>query len=171
MIFLTGMTGSGKTTVGAKLAERLGVMFVDLDHEIERAANRTISAIFHDGGEEEFRDCEAVALSVAATVPDAVVALGAGALEIDDNFDLVRDSGLLVYLRADINLLAKRSSRLTDRPLLADAKSDRELRSRLMRMLEQREPRFVFADLTVDIQEGDSVDRIVDSVLSEIAVR
>jgi shikimate kinase len=144
-------------------------MFVDLDQEIERASSRTVSAIFGEYGEEEFRDVEAVALSVAASVSDAVIALGAGALEADDNFELVRESGTLVYLRANVDLLAKRAVRLQNRPLLAGVASTDEMRTLLMRMLEQREPRYVFADVVVDMNEGDSVDQVVSLVLRELA--
>jgi shikimate kinase len=171
LIFLTGMTGSGKTTVGAKLADRLGVMFVDLDHEIERAAERDIAGIFAESGEEEFRDFEAVALSVAASFSDAVIALGAGALDADGNFDLVRETGTLIYLRADVDLLLQRSAHLRNRPLLAEAKSQAELRSKLMDMLTRREPRFVFADVVVDVKARDSVEQLVESILGELAVR
>lgn len=169
LIFITGMTGSGKTTVGEKLAARLGVPFVDADHEIERATGKTIGEIFAAGGEPEFRDCEAVALSVAADLNDVVIALGAGALAADENFELVQDSGTLIYLRASLNVLAKRLRNAEDRPMLAQAKSPTQLTHQLAEMLNRREARYLTADIVVDVDER-SPDEIVKLIARKIAL-
>ena len=164
LIFLTGMTGSGKTTVGEKLAERLGVPFVDADQEIERATGKTISDIFIEDGEGEFRDCEAVALSVAAELRDVVIALGAGALAADENYELVQDSGTLIYLRASLPILAKRLKHADNRPLLIKQKSAADLAQRLADMLKQPEARYLSADVVVDV-DGLSPEEIIEIIL------
>lgn len=168
LIFITGMTGAGKTAVGEKLAGRLGVPFVDADREIERATGKTIAEIFAAGGESEFRDCEAVALSVAADLGDAVIALGAGALMDDQNFELVQESGQLVYLRADVNVLAKRLARAADRPLLRDARTPVQLKKRLQELLSLREPRYLTADVVIDV-DARTPDEIAALLLLRLA--
>jgi len=168
LIFITGMSGVGKTTVGEKLAAKLGVPFVDVDGEIERATSKSIAEIFAAGGEEEFRDCEAVALSVAAELPEAVIALGAGALMDDQNLELVQESGVLLYLRAKTEVLAKRLKRATDRPLLGDAKSSEELKKRLQKLLARREARYLTADMVMDV-DAQTPDEIVARLLPRLA--
>jgi shikimate kinase len=168
LIFLTGMTGSGKTTVGEKLAARLGMPFVDADHEIERATGKTISEIFAAGGEPEFRDCEAVVLSVAVELHDVVIALGAGALAADENFELVQDSGTLIYLRASLPILAERLRNAEGRPMLAKSKSAADLTQRLQELLKQREARYLTADIVADV-DGRNPDEIVELIVRKAA--
>src|SRR5512143_3726369 len=103
------MPGVGKTTVGALLAGELKWRFVDLDEDIERRAGKTIPEIFAAEGETAFRDLESLALGEACDLAETVVALGAGALESDGNFDLVVSSGMLVYLRTDLDTLVERN--------------------------------------------------------------
>jgi shikimate kinase len=168
LIFITGMTGAGKTAVGEKLAGRLGVPFVDADREIERATGKTIAEIFAAEGEAEFRDCEAVALSVAADLEDAVIALGAGALMDDQNFELVQESGKLVYLRADVDVLTKRLAHAADRPLLSDARTPAQRKKRLQELLSYREPRYLTADVVMDV-DTQTPDEIVALLLRRLA--
>ena len=168
LIFITGMTGAGKTVVGEKLAARFGVPFVDADREIERATGKTIAEIFAAGGESEFRDCEAVALSVAADLRDAVIALGAGALMDDQNFELVQESGKLVYLRADVGVLAKRLARAADRPMLHDAQTPAQRKKRLEEHLGHREQRYLTADVVMDV-DARTPDEIVALLLRRLA--
>ena len=168
LIFITGMTGAGKTAVGEKLAGNLGVPFVDADREIERATGKTIAEIFAAGGESEFRDCEAVALSVAADLRDAVIALGAGALMDDQNFEMVQESGQLIYLRADVNVLAKRLARAADRPLLRDAHTPDQRKKRLHELLSLREPRYLTADVVLDV-DARTPDEIAALLLLRLA--
>ncbi|RPH93932.1 shikimate kinase [candidate division KSB1 bacterium] len=168
LIFLTGMTGSGKTTIGEKLAGKLGVPFVDLDREIERAAGRTAAEIFAQEGEMEFRDCEAVALSVAAELSDAVVALGAGALMADDTFELVQESGRLIYLKTGLDLLTQRLSQVKDRPLLAEAHTAAQLKAALEKMLLEREPRYLKADIVVLVDDRRSPDEVISQLVVDL---
>lgn len=160
-IFLTGMTCSGKTTVGQMLAERLNLPFVDLDAEIERSAGRAIRNIFSEMGERAFRDYETAALLEALQKEEAVIALGAGALDRDWNFELVRAAGTLIYLKAGLDVLMSREVDPSCRPLLAGVKDKEELRERLGQMLFRREPRYQTAPITITM---DTVDRPEDIV-------
>ena len=163
MIFLTGMTGVGKSEVGARLAVRLGLSFVDLDAKVSRATGRKIPQIFAEEGEAAFREQEALALRRVIRTPHAVIALGAGALDRQTSFELVHSSGVLVYLRAPINVLASRLfSGLHGRPMLAGAETVEHLEHRLLDMLSHREPRYLTAQIIVDLDEQTSIEDTVD---------
>jgi len=136
-IFLVGPMGSGKTTVAAALAQRLGWPWVDLDQEIVAAAGRPIPAIFAEEGEAGFRDWEARVLAeVAARPRSLVVATGGGVVLREANRQCMREAGRLVYLRADVDTLLARTSGDTNRPLLQVA----DPRSQLAALQAQREP-------------------------------
>jgi shikimate kinase len=162
LIFLTGMTGSGKTAVGGKLAARLDVPFVDLDARVARTTGRKIPQIFAEEGEAAFREQEALALRRVARDREGVVALGAGALERDASFELVHAHGTLVYLRADIELLADRLQRAAGRPMLAGFTTHDELIARLQEMLARREQHYLTAQIIEDIDEHTSIETTVD---------
>ena len=120
-VWLVGMPGSGKSAVGRALAERMGLPFVDLDDEVERAAGRTVPAIFAADGEAGFRGLEVRALGDAADGPRAVVATGGGAVLSDSNRHRMRQTGLVVHLDVDEAVaLPRLESSPTPRPLLAE---------------------------------------------------
>ena len=120
---VVGYMGSGKTTVGRLLARRTGRDFVDLDHEISRAAGRTIPGIFAEGGEERFRDLEHAALLSALDRPDpAVISCGGGAVTRPENrAALLRTP--TVFLSEDVDALFTRT-RGDDRPLRGGSRED-----------------------------------------------
>lgn len=133
-LVLTGFMGSGKTTVGRLLAERLGWRFLDLDDAIERADGRRVAAIFAESGEPFFRALETEALRSALLEPQLVLALGGGALETAENHGLLAESAdtLVLLLTAPFDTLYERCVRqsaevsaagLPVRPLLGDAES------------------------------------------------
>jgi shikimate kinase len=165
LIFLTGMPGTGKTTVGAMLARELHWRFIDLDADIERRVGKTIPQIFAEEGETAFREYESSALDEACRLTEAVVALGAGALERDQNLDLVASSGMLVYLRTDMNTLVERCASAFSRPLLVGAETKEDLMTRLQSLLERREQRFLAAPIIVDGTPGQSAQETAEKVL------
>jgi shikimate kinase len=118
-VYLVGMPGSGKSSVGRLLAASLGTSFVDLDAEVEAFAGASIRAIFEAEGEAGFRDREADALRRAAAGPVAVVACGGGAVLRPENVERMRSTGTVVHLDAPAEVLAGRVE-TADRPLLTD---------------------------------------------------
>jgi shikimate kinase len=117
-LWLVGMMGSGKSAVGRAAAERLGEPFVDLDEEITAAAGRPISAVFADEGEACFRAAEAEAVAAVAG-RRAVVAVGGGAVLTERSRRLMRETGTVVWLDAEVGELVARVGGGQGRPLLA----------------------------------------------------
>lgn len=151
-IYLTGFMGCGKSTVGALLAERMGLDFVDLDETIAEGAGRSIEQIFADDGEDRFRSLEAEVLRRA--LRPAVYATGGGALAIEANLRWALDHGTVIYLTADPEILAQRLlTAETQRPLLLDASgkllSPTDLQRRIEQMLIRRTPFYERAHITV----------------------
>jgi shikimate kinase len=146
-IFLIGMMGAGKTTVGRALAKRLGLPFVDTDRALVERTGAPIATIFELEGEEGFRKRESAILAEIAEGEDVVVATGGGAVLAEANRDVMRAHGTVVYLRARIEFLWDRTKRDTTRPLLATA----DPRATLAELLERREPLYLAcAHLIVD---------------------
>lgn len=171
LIFLTGMPGAGKTTVGNIVAHELQYSFVDLDEDIERRAGKSIPQIFSDDGESAFRDCESAALADACQIAEGVIALGAGALEREDNFKRVISCGTLVYLRAPMKKLVERNRSVSSRPLLAKTDSDEELRFRLRDLLRRRQERYLAARVIVDESLTESPAKTAEKILWELKHR
>ena len=116
-VYLVGMPGSGKSTAGQALAEVLGLPFVDLDEQIERAAGSPVAEIFRDQGEPGFRALERDALERAAAGPPAVVACGGGVPLREDNRELMRSTGTVVALDVPVGRLWTRVAAGIPRPL------------------------------------------------------
>jgi shikimate kinase len=120
-IFLVGMPGSGKSTVGKLLAEKLELDFYDLDNEIEKAQGRTIAEVFSEGGEDLFRKIEAEMLINTISNKDSlVIAAGGGTPCFYDGIKVMNESGVTVYLETPIELLISRTKRKQHRPLLSE---------------------------------------------------
>lgn len=118
-IYLVGMMGAGKTTVGRALARRLGRPFVDCDKEIVQRTGVPVATIFEIEGEAGFRRRESEALAQIAATPGQVVATGGGAVLAEVNRETLRRQGTVVYLRVSVDRLVERTARDTARPLLA----------------------------------------------------
>jgi shikimate kinase len=150
IVVLVGPPGSGKTTVGSLLAERLGVGFRDTDRDIEAQAGKGIPEIFVDDGEERFRKLERDAVAAALRDHDGVLAVGGGAVSSDETRSLLA-SEQVVFL--DVGL-AQASSRVglgTSRPLLLG-----NVRAQLKRLLDQRRP--LYQEVADGLVETDDLD-------------
>jgi shikimate kinase len=159
-IALVGMMGVGKSSVGRRLATRLGVPFRDADSEIEAAAGCTISEIFERFGEAEFRKGERRVIGRLLAEPPHVLATGGGAFITDETRAEIKVQGFSVWLKAPLDLLVSRVQRRETRPLLKDGDPCEILR----RLLAEREPIYALADMALDSEEGPHavvVDRIV----------
>lgn len=163
-VVLVGMMGAGKSSVGRRMALRLGIPFVDADTEIEKAAGMTISDIFAVRGEAEFRAGEARVILRLLEGGPQVVATGGGAFLNPDTRAAISAKGVSVWLRAEFDVLMKRIRRRHDRPLLKTADPAATLR----KLIEEREPVYALADLTVQSREV-THDRIVDEIVSALA--
>ncbi|MBC7267003.1 MAG: 3-dehydroquinate synthase [Coriobacteriia bacterium] len=159
-IFLTGFMGSGKSTVGRIVAERLGLPFVDLDAEIERVAGASVADIFRAEGEEGFRAAEHRALSDAVRRDDAVIACGGGVVLRDENRRLLKEHGRVVYLAVSAEEALARIGDAADRPLLAG-----DARAIAPRILDARLALYrATADITVDTT-GRTPQEVADEVV------
>lgn len=163
-VVLVGLMGAGKSAVGRRLAQRLGLPFVDADVEIEAAAGRTIEEIFARDGEAAFREGERRIIRRLLTERSPhVLATGGGAFMNPETRALVRAHGVSVWLRADLDVLLHRTARRGNRPLLKQG-DPREVLERLMAI---RYPVYAEADITVDSDERPPehmVTRIVDAL-------
>jgi shikimate kinase len=165
LIFLSGLSGSGKTEIGKRLAQRLGQPFVETDAEIQHLSGKKIVQIFAEDGEEKFRALESAVINISSHLPEGVIALGGGALQPKDNFKTVTSSGTLVYLQADSETLANRIfPERSRRPLLANCESHEELKQTLEGMLAQREKQFRTAKFTINTAAFPSIESIVDQL-------
>jgi chorismate synthase len=143
-VFLVGPSGAGKSSAGPALARILGLPFVDLDARIEAAAGASVTALFAQGGEAEFRRLESRALAEAASGPPAVVATGGGAVVGDRAWRTMRAAGAIVRLAASPETCARRLAGTADRPLLAG-----DPLVRLAALARERERWYARADLAL----------------------
>lgn len=162
-IVLVGLMGAGKTHIGRRLAQRFGIPFVDADEEIEKAAGCTIEEIFEHYDESHFRDGERRVIARLLDQPVHVLATGGGAFMDPRTREKIRARGISVWLRADLELLLRRTSRRNNRPLLKD--TDR--RATLERLMAARYPVYAAADIVVDSVDGVS-DTTVERVIAEL---
>lgn len=159
-IALVGLMGVGKSTVGRRLAKRLGLPFADGDDAIESAAGMTVSDIFSSLGEAEFRAGEARVMKRLLEGPRMVLATGGGAILNEDTRAALKARAVTVWMRADLRTVAERVQRRDTRPLLRG----RDPLEALTALAEVRYPFYGMADVTVDVATGahaESVDAIV----------
>lgn len=162
-VVLVGMMGSGKSTIGTRLAARTGLRFVDADAEIERAARMTIPEIFANRGEAEFRSGERRVIARLLGQGPQVIATGGGAFMSPETRDKIMANGISIWLRADPETLMKRVRKRANRPLLQTDDPEGALR----RLLSEREPVYALADIEVPSRE-EPHDIVVEAVLSAL---
>lgn len=166
-VVLVGMMGAGKSTIGRRLAARLGLRFLDADVEIEVAhAGMTIPEIFATHGEPYFRDGEARVIARLLDSGPAVIATGGGAFMREDTRNRIREKAISLWLKADIDVIMKRVRRRADRPLL----QTEDPVATVSRLLEAREPVYRTADLTIASRDVPH-DRIVEECLDALRGR
>jgi shikimate kinase len=159
-IVLVGMMGAGKSSIGRRLAARLGIPFIDADAEIESAAGMTIREIFDKHGEPYFRAGEARVIARLLDNGPQVLATGGGSLMDAQTRALIGKKGVSIWLKADIDVLLKRTKRRNDRPLAEKIKD----------LLPIREPLYAQADIVVQSRD-EPHDTIVDEIMMQLPRR
>jgi shikimate kinase len=162
-IVLIGFMGSGKTTIGRKLAVRLGYRFVDMDRFIEEEQQCKIAQIFEERGEAAFRSLETGLLKRLKKAENTVVSTGGGVVTIEGNIEIIRSIGISIYLKAGIDNIFERVSRNNKRPLL---QTDNPLQT-IKDMMEKREGAYSQADLILEtnsLSMGNVVSKIIQSL-------
>jgi len=164
-LVLVGLMGAGKSAVGRRLAGKLNIPFIDADSEIEAAAGCSIEEIFARHGEPAFRDGERrVVARLLETQPMHVLATGGGAFIDPSTRALIREQGISIWLRANLDILFERVSRRSHRPLLKTG----DPRAKLADLMEERYPIYAEADIIVDSGAG-PIGSMVDRVIVAIA--
>ena len=168
-IVLVGMMGAGKSSIGRRVAARLGIPFVDADVEIEEAAGMSIADIFAAHGEPYFRAGEARVIARLLEHGPQVLATGGGAYMNEQTRANIRDKGVSVWLKAELDVLTRRLKRRNDRPLLKTA----DPVATLANLLAERDPIYGEADVTVmsrEIAHDLIVGEIIAAVSSKLGV-
>jgi len=166
-IVLIGMMGAGKTTVGRRLAARLGRHFVDSDEEVEKAAGMTIEEIFRTRGEADFRAGEVRVISRLLQDRGIVLGTGGGAFVNTETRALVKRTAVSVWIKADFELLFQRVSRRSNRPLLKTANPRETLQS----LIDARYPIYAEADVTVvsrDVPQDQVATEVIDALFAYV---
>ncbi|HMX07783.1 MAG TPA: shikimate kinase [Microthrixaceae bacterium] len=165
-LVLVGLSGTGKSTVAPLLAERRGVVAVDLDRLLEQRFGRPVAQVFLEDGEPEFRRAEAELLAEVLVGPPAVIATGGGAVLDPESRRRLADAAFVVWLSAPIDLLVRRLSDVAERrPLLADDPA-----TALRAMAAERDPLYrEVADLVVDVERR-SPEEIAEMVADVVVV-
>jgi thiamine-phosphate diphosphorylase len=160
-IYLVGFMGSGKTALGRRVSERLGIPFVDLDSEIERTSGLTIRALFDSLGEPAFRERESAFLEGTEALPTAVVSTGGGSFVSERNRATIARLGTPVFLDVPFEAVRARLVGKTDRPLFTSVEQ-------AVRLFAEREPFYRMAPVRVALTGHESIEESTDRVLSAV---
>lgn len=163
-IILVGFMGSGKSTIGKRLSEELALPFCEMDELIEKQAQKTISAIFDEEGEESFRQIETEVLKMILE-QEAIIATGGGAITKQENIDLLNNEKTVIYLNGHLDSLMTNimNDKKNKRPLADSAKKET-----LACLLKTREPHYKkVADIILDIN-GKEIEEIVEEIVEQL---
>jgi shikimate kinase len=165
-IVLVGLMGAGKSTVGRRLATRLGLPFIDVDAEIEHVSQMTVPEIFARHGEPYFRDGEKRVIDRLLRQGEQILATGGGAFMNADTRRRIAESGVSVWLKADLDVLLRRVKKRAGRPLLETPDPQATLR----RLMDERYPVYAEADITIVSHEAPH-DTVVNDIISALLAR
>ena len=160
-IYLIGMMGSGKSTVGEILAEKMELLFIDLDSEIEKTGGKSVSEIFNQDGEDHFRKLESEELKQYS---ESVVACGGGIILDEENRQYINENGVAVLLTASMDELFKRLSDSNNRPILPDENTEKALTNL---WLERKKDYLNTSDFLIET-DGENPIEITNKIFSKI---
>ena len=174
-LYLIGFSGAGKSTVGAKLSKRLDASFFDIDAEIEKKTNTTITEIFRVKGEPYFRALEVEMIQKVSNKRNKrkVISLGGGAFENRETRHCVKEHGVSIFLYASLNTIYSRMKSKTNRPLLSDTNAEKplsafELKEQIKTLLTKRIENYNTADIKIDIKTK-TVSQIVNEIVERVS--
>lgn len=162
-IVLIGMMGSGKTTIGKLLGEKLTLRSVDIDAIIEQNEKRTVSEIFQNEGEKYFRNIERETIEKNFTNKDLIISLGGGAFEDQLTQELLLKNSTVIYLKTSPNVILERIKNNTNRPLLKNQMTVEKIQSIIL----QRQKNYELANITI-LTDNKNTDKIVEEILGVI---
>lgn len=175
IVFFTGFMGSGKSTLGPIVANTLGWQFYDLDKLIEESSGMRVRDIFQKNGEEYFRNLEYVKLKSILSNEPKIISLGGGTIINEKNFKLVKESGLLVYLKVSPQEAFKRLKYKRDRPVLLSGLeedfTDEDMMRNIETVLEKRQHIYEQADVifeTSSMYVGKTIDLLIKQITKEL---
>ncbi len=176
IIYLTGFMTSGKSTIGPILANVLGWEFKDLDQVIEENEKKSVVQIFETDGEEHFRKLEHDFLAQFSKDESLVLSLGGGTMAFDRNLTILKNSGLIVYLKSSPNMIYQRIKNKIDRPIfrdlvLSENPQPHQFIERIEKYLSKREPYYLQADIHIDTDHtniGITVDKLAKIINREL---
>jgi shikimate kinase len=171
LFYFTGFMSGGKSTIGPIVANSIDYNFVDIDKEIERTTGKTVNEIFSNLGEEFFRKIERDILKELSEKEKYVISLGGGTVTDPENLKIIKSSGLLIYLKADLEYIFKRLRFKSDRPALRSKEGqwlrDNDLKVKIGELFRAREPIYKLADLTFETDKT-SIGKTVDAIVKKI---
>lgn len=174
IIYLTGFMAAGKSTIGPILANTIGWSFLDIDRVIEDKERKKITQIFSEKGEEYFREIENRVLMELSSLSNHIIALGGGTIASDNNLKIIKQTGLLIYLKSSTETAYKRLRFKRDRPALLfdgeDEPSKEIFTSRINELLNSRRQYYEQSDYIIDtdrIPVGKTVDKLASILIKE----
>lgn len=167
-IALVGFMGSGKSTVGRALSQKIGYLFIDLDGQIEEKTGRSIPEIFKRDGEDTFRQIEAAALKDVLAAKKVVISCGGGVVLREENRDVLKQKAIVAYLKAETDELFRRVGATgSKRPLL----NVEDPKAEIKRLVEEREPLYQsVANMTISTT-GETINNIAETIIKELKTR
>jgi len=162
-IFLIGMMGCGKSQTGLKLAELLKYKYIDLDSLIEKLAKKSITQIFNDEGEDNFRELEKNCLKETIKIPSLVISTGGGIVTKMENWGILRQ-GIIVWIDLDKNIAIERlKNEIANRPLL----QGKNLNDLYMNIFQSREKLYSKADLRIQVKK-ENIEQVAKKIINAI---
>ena len=164
-IILVGPMGSGKTTIGRRLSERLSLDFFDSDHEIVNTTGVSIDHIFDVEGEKGFRARESDVLKKLCNMPNVVLATGGGAVILEENRELMKKASSIIYLSSSVDQILRRTAKSKTRPLLEKSNNRRKT---ITDIVETRDPLYREVSSHIIDTNGKKLHEVIDEIIEAL---